>query len=128
MPAEKIKFTTANEYIQSFPKDKQEVLKKIQATLKKAVPAGEEVISYNIPAIKFHGWVFYYSMYTSHFSLSCPPPWTVFEAFKNELAGYKISKSTIQFPLDEPVPVRLIDAMAKFRADENIALEKKKKK
>jgi uncharacterized protein YdhG (YjbR/CyaY superfamily) len=128
MPTEKIKFQSAAEYIQSFPKEKQEVLKKIQATLKKAVPEGEEVISYGIPAVKYHGWVFYYSMYTSHFSLSCPPPWNVFDAFKKELAGYKISKSTIQFPLDQPVPVKLIDAMAKFRAKENFESEKKKKK
>ena len=128
MAIEKVKFQTADEYIKSFPKEKQDVLKKIQAALQKAVPGGEEVISYNIPAVKYRGWIFYYSMYTGHFSLSCPPPWTVFEAFKKELEPYKLSKSTIQFPLDEPVPVKLIEAMAKFRAKENIELEKKKKK
>lgn len=126
--AEKIKAQTADEYIKSFPKNKQDVLRKIQATLKKAVPDGEEVISYSIPAVKYHGWIFYYSMYTEHFSLSCPPPWTIFEKFKKELESYKLSKSTIQFPLDKPVPVKLIEDMAKFRAKENIELEKKKKK
>ena len=128
MAKEKIKFQTVDEYIQSFPKEKQDVLKKIRTTLQKAVPGSEEVISYNIPAVKYHGWIFYYSVHTNHFSLSCPPPWTVFEAFKKELALYELSKSTIQFPLDEPVPVKLIEAMAKFRAKENIELEKKKSK
>lgn len=126
MAATRQKFETAEEYINSFPKDVQKVLKQVRKAIADAVPGAEEVISYNIPAFKKHGWVFYYSAYTSHFSLSCPPPWTIFEEFKKELARYHLSKSTIQFPLDEPVPVKLIAAMAKFRAKENV--EKKKRR
>ncbi len=128
MATEKLKFQTADEYINSFPKNIQDVLKKIRSTLQKAVPEAEEVISYQIPAFKFHGWIFYYSVYTNHYSLSCPPPFSVFEAFKKELSPYELSKSTIKFPLDKPVPVKLIEAMAKYRAKENIEAEKNKKK
>ena len=92
-----------------------------------AVPGAEEVISYNIPAFKYEGWIFYYSAYKAHYSLSCPPPWTAFDKFKKELAEYEISKSTIQFPYDKPVPVKLIAAMSKFRAKENEEAGKKKK-
>jgi uncharacterized protein YdhG (YjbR/CyaY superfamily) len=115
----KTDFKTVDEYISTFPADKQAVLAKVRATLRKAVPDGEEVISYQIPALNYHGWVFYYSMYQAHFSLSCPPPYAFFDAFKDELAGYVKSKSTIQIPLDKPIPVKLIAAMAKFRANEN---------
>jgi uncharacterized protein YdhG (YjbR/CyaY superfamily) len=90
------------------------------------VPEAEEVISYSIPAFKYHGWIFYVSAYTKHFSLSCPPPFTFFDVFKDELARYKKSKSTIQFPLDEPAPLELIQKMAQFRAKENLEREQVK--
>ncbi|MBT1696993.1 DUF1801 domain-containing protein [Fulvivirgaceae bacterium PWU4] len=127
MASEKIKFETADQYISSFPKDVQAILQKVRKTIQKAVPEAEEVISYNIPAFKFNGWVFYYSAYTNHFSLSCPPPFTIFDKFKKELAGYEQSKSAIRFPLDQPVPTTLIADMAKFRAQQNTASEAKKK-
>jgi uncharacterized protein YdhG (YjbR/CyaY superfamily) len=115
----KITFNTADEYIASMPQDKQAVLQKVRAAIRKGAPDAEEVISYSIPAFKYRGWIWYYSIYTKHVSLSCPPPWHVFEAFKDELAPYTMSKSTIQFPLDKPLPLALITKMAKFRANEN---------
>lgn len=118
------KFETVDEYIKSFAKPIQEILKQVRATVKKAVPEAEEVISYNIPAFKLNGWIVYYSAYTNHFSLSCPPPFTIFEVFKKELAPYKQSKSAIQFPLDEPVPTKLIADIAKYRAKENAENQK----
>lgn len=127
MATARLKFQTPAEYIGAFPKNVQAILRTIQSTIQKAVPEAEEVISYNIPAFKYHGWIFYYSAYKNHFSLSCPPPFKVFEAFKKELAQYVLSKSTIQFPLDQPVPVKLIGDMSKFRAKQNLELEKKKK-
>jgi uncharacterized protein YdhG (YjbR/CyaY superfamily) len=129
--SERSKFETPDEYIKSFPKEIQTILKTVRTTIQKAVPKAEEVISYNIPAFKYHGWVFYYSAYTNHFSLSCPPPFAPFVKFKKELARYKQSKSAVQFPLDEPVPVKLISAMAKFNAEFNekaAALKTKKGK
>src|SRR5687767_797488 len=118
------KFETTEEYISTFTKDVQEILQKIRKTIQKAVPEAEEVISYQIPAFrvdasdKYHGWILYYSAYKSHFSLSCPPPFTIFEVFKKELAPYELSKSAVRFPLDKHVPVTLISEMAKFRAKE----------
>lgn len=116
----KTDFKNIDEYISTFPKDVQDILEQVRTAIRKAVPQAEEKISYQIPAFKFHGWVFYVSAYKNHFSLSCPPPFTVFGAFKDELSRYKLSKSTIQFPLDEPVPAKLIQKMAQFRAKENL--------
>lgn len=123
--AAKIKFETPDQYIQSFPKEIQKILLIVRKAIHSAVPEAEEVISYQIPAFKCNGWIFYYSAYTHHYSLSCPPPFTVFEQFREELAPYEVSKSAIRFPLDKPVPVKLITAMAKFRAKEILARSKK---
>lgn len=50
------------------------------------------------------------------FSLACPPPFAAFREFAKELSGYKQSKSAVNFPLEEPVPVKLIGLMSKFQA------------
>jgi uncharacterized protein YdhG (YjbR/CyaY superfamily) len=124
----KADFKTPDEYIQTLSKDVQAILNEVRQTIQKAVPEAEEVISYQIPAFKYHGWIFYVSAYKKHFSLSCPPPFTVFEEFKKELSPYTQSKSTIQFPLDEKVSVKLISQMSKYRAKQNLAAAKAKKK
>jgi uncharacterized protein YdhG (YjbR/CyaY superfamily) len=124
----KTDFKTPDDYIQTLSKDVQAILNEVQQTIQEAVPEAEEVISYQIPAFKYHGWIFYVSAYKKHFSLSCPPPFTAFEEFKKELSPYQQSKSTIQFPLDKPVPVKLISQMSKYRAKQNLAAEKKGKK
>jgi len=124
MASGKTKAGTVEQYFSTFPKEIQKILKQVSDSLKKAVPDAEEVISYQMPALKYHGWIFYYSAYANHYSLSCPPPFTVFDTFKKELEPYEVSKSAIKFPFDKPVPAKLIANMAKFRAD---ALTKKSK-
>lgn len=116
MASAKKRFDTVDDYIAAFPDNVQKILRLIQMTIRKAVPDAEEMISYQIPAFKSNGvWIFYYSAYTKHYSLSCPPPFTVFEKFKDELSAFEVSKSAIKFPLDKPVPVKLISDLAKFR-------------
>jgi uncharacterized protein YdhG (YjbR/CyaY superfamily) len=122
----KTDFKSVDEYIATFPENVQGVLQTVRQTIREAVPDAEEVISYQIPAYKHHGWVFYFGGFKNHFSLSCPPPFTVFTEFEKDLAPYPISKSAIQFPLDQPVPVNLIGDMAKFRAEENLTREQAK--
>jgi uncharacterized protein YdhG (YjbR/CyaY superfamily) len=122
----KTDFKTVDEYIGTFPKAVQDILEQIRTTIQKAVPAAEEVISYQIPAYKFHGWVLYFSAHKHHYSLSCPPPFTVFDVFKRELSPYEVSKSAIRFPMDKPVPVDLISEIATYRARENMERDKKK--
>jgi uncharacterized protein YdhG (YjbR/CyaY superfamily) len=122
----KEKFETVEQYIKSFPPDTQKVLRLVQKTIRKAVPEAEETISYQMPAFKNERWIFYYSAYTNHYALSCPPPFTVFDEFKAELAAYEVSKTAVKFPLDKPVPVELIGKMATFRAEQNKRIQGKK--
>jgi len=117
MATAKRKFDSVDDYITSFPVEVQEVLRLVQKTIQEAVPEAEEVISYQMPAFRLDGvWIFYYSAYAKHYSLSCPPPFTVFERYKEELAEFEVSTSSIKFPFGKPVPVKLIADMAKFRS------------
>lgn len=81
-----------------------------------------------MPAFKYHGMLIYYSAYKKHYSISFPPPFKVFEVFKEQLSPYEVSKTAVQFPMDQPVPLDLIGEMAKYRANENIEIENKKRK
>jgi uncharacterized protein YdhG (YjbR/CyaY superfamily) len=112
-------FKNVDQYLAALPPKTKSMLGAVRKTIRAAVPDADEVISYQLPAYKLNGgWVVYFGGFTNHFSLSFPPPFTVFDAFKKQLARYKTSKSTINFPLDEPVPTKLVAALAKFRARE----------
>lgn len=121
----KTDFRTFDDYVATLSPDVQADLTRIFDAIRAAVPGAEEVISYQIPAFKHHGWIFYVSAYTKHYSLSAPPPTALYEEFSGPLAGYKTSKSAIQFPKDKPLPIDLIRDMAAFRAKENLARSKK---
>lgn len=100
----------------------------IRGIIKKAVPDAEEIISYQIPAFKYHGYLIYYSAYKSHISLSSPWSPALLAAFKEDLAKYNVSKSAIQLPNDQPLPVALIKKIVQFRKKENEEKEAGKKK
>jgi len=104
----------------------QRLLKRVRSTIRKAVPGAEEVISYKIPAYKLHGGpVLYFAGWRRHYSLY-PATGRLVAAFQDDLAPYEVSKGTIRFPLSEPVPVKLIERIAKFRAKEVAEREKVK--
>jgi uncharacterized protein YdhG (YjbR/CyaY superfamily) len=115
-----------DQYIATFPRAVQGVLKSVRSTIRKAVPGAKEVISYRIPAYKLHGRaLIYFAAWKQHYSLY-PSTDRLVATFKDELAPYKVSKGTIRFPFSEPVPVKLIEAIAKFRAMEVAEYEKPK--
>jgi uncharacterized protein YdhG (YjbR/CyaY superfamily) len=110
-------FNSVDDYIASQPGTVQVVLERVRSTIRKAVPKAEEVISYNIPTYKLRGRpVLYLAGWKQHYSLY-PCTGHLVAAFKEELAPYEVNnKGTIRFPLSEPVPVKLIERIAKFRA------------
>ena len=122
----KTNFKSVDEYMATQPSAVQGVLERVRSIIRKALPGAEEVISYQIPAYKLHGGcVLYFAGWKQHYSLY-PAGDRLVAAFKNELAPYKLSKGTIRFPLSEPVPVKLIDRIAKFRAKEVAERQKAK--
>ena len=122
----KTDFKSVDEYIASQPEAVQSLLKRVRSTIRKALPGAEEVISYKIPTYKLHGGpVLYFAGWKQHYSLY-PATGHVVAAFKDDLAPYQVSKGTIRFPLSQPVPVKLIGRIAKFRAKEVAEREKAK--
>lgn len=118
----KTDFKNIDEYIETFPPHVQKILQTVRKIVHKAVPEAEEVISYQVPAFKYHGFIVYFAGYTNHYSIAAPPP--TMELFKKELSSYQVSKSTVRFPLDEPIPEAIITKIAKFRAKENLKNKK----
>ena len=114
----KTDFQSVDEYLATKSADVQKVLKQVRGAIRKAVPGGDDVISYQIPAYKVHGAaVIYYSGWKEHYSLY-PASAGLVAALQDELAAYEVEKGTIRFPYSRPVPVRLIGRIAKFRAHE----------
>jgi len=122
----KTDFKSVDDYIASQPKAIQDILERVRNVIREALPGAEEVISYKIPAYKLRGEsVIYFAGWKQHYSLY-PATKRVIAKFKEELAAYQISKATIRFPLSQPVPVKLIGRIAKFRAKEVKEREKTK--
>ena len=114
----KTDFKSVDEYIAKHPPEVKAILRRVRSTIRKAVPAAEEVISYQIPAYKLHGRpVLYFAGWKQHYSLY-PASAHLVAAFKDDLAPYEVNKGTIRFPLSQPVPVRLIERIAQFLAKE----------
>lgn len=107
-----------DEYIAMFPSDIQEILNELRATIKKAAPEAEEVISYQMSAFKYYGMLVYFAAFKNHIGFY--PMASGIETFKKELSVYKGAKGSVQFPLDEPMPLGLITKIVKFRIRENL--------
>ncbi len=114
-------FETIDQYFSSHTEESRTGLEKIRQVIKKAAPGAEEVISYQMPAFKFHGMLIWCAAYKNHYGLY--PGSKVIAHFKDKLAKYKCSKGTIQFPLDEPIPVKLISEIVRCRIKENLEKE-----
>lgn len=124
MTMAKTDFASVDEYIASQPETAQSILKRVRSAIRKALPEAEEVISYTIPTYKLRGGpVLYFAGWRQHYSLY-PAGDQVVAAFRDDLAPYTVSKGTIRFPLSAPVPVKLIERIAKFRAKEVAEREK----
>jgi uncharacterized protein YdhG (YjbR/CyaY superfamily) len=119
--------STVDEYIAVSPKEVQQLLKQMRTAIKAAAPKAEELISYGMPAYKQNGMLVYFAGYKNHIGFYATP--TGHKAFIKELSKYKQGKGSVQFPVEEPLPISLITKIVKFRIKENEekAMMKKKK-
>lgn len=116
---EKKTFTTVDEYIEASTYDVEPRLVETREAIRTALPDAEETISHDIPAYRQHGVVVVqFAGHREHTSLNFFPTAGAFARFETELAPYATSKSAVRFPLDEPLPVGLIAAIAAFRLEE----------
>lgn len=108
-----------DEYIAGFPPDVQEILEAIRLTIRKAAPAAEEVIKYQIPTFTLKGNLVHFAAYQNHIGFYPTP--SGIEKFSAELSAYKAAKGSVQFPKDKPIPFDLISRIVMFRVAENLA-------
>jgi len=110
-------FASIDEYIETFPAEAQELLKELRATIKEAAPEAKEAFSYGIPTFKLNGNLVHFAAHKSHIGFYPTP--SGIERFKNELSVYKGAKGSVQFPIDQPLPLDLIRRVVQFRVAEN---------
>ena len=116
MDTRKEPFGTIDEYIALFPPEIQDRLRKLRQVIRDEAPEAEETISYRIPTFRLKGNLVHFAAFRDHISFF--PTSSGVTAFKKELTGYKTSKGTIRFPLDEPMPLDLVGRIVKFRVRE----------
>ena len=121
------KFNTIDEYISAAPKNAKNLLKEIRRVVKEVVPEAEELISYNMPAFKFHGILLYFAAHKEHIGFY-PGHAKLILDFKNGLVDFETSKGTIKFPIGKPLPINLIKKIVEFRVNENLQKSLTKRK
>ena len=107
---------TIDEYIAKFPEQTRERLQKIRQIVSKAAPLAVETISYGIPTFKQGINLVHFAGYKRHIGFYPTP--SGIEAFQQELSEYEVTKGTIKFPLDKPIPYDLIKKIVDFRVQE----------
>ena len=109
-----------DEYLSALPEKVRSTLEVLRKTIKAAAPKAEEVISYQIPTFKYHGFLVCFAAFKNHCSFYTTSH-SVMKAFANELKSYDTSGVTIHFTADKPLPASLVKKLVKARIKENEA-------
>jgi uncharacterized protein YdhG (YjbR/CyaY superfamily) len=118
MAGSKSGFNSIDEYVATFPADVQKILEEVRATIKAAAPEAEEKISYQMPTFTLNGGnLVHFAAFKKHIGFYPTP--NGIEAFQKELSVYTGAKGSTQFPLDKPMPLKLIRKIVKFRVAES---------
>lgn len=120
MKSEKIRFSSIDEYIASFPQDIQRIMNQLRETIKAAAPDAGEKISYNMPTFTLNGkYLVYFAGWKNHIAFYGAPKGN--PEFNEDLSAYESGQGTLQFPYEKPMPWDLITKIVKFRVAENQA-------
>lgn len=116
-------FESIDEYISTFPEHIQKKLVEMREAIKEQAPEAQEKISYQMPTFYLNGNLVHFAAFSKHIGFYPDP--SGIEAFKEQLSRYKGAKGSVQFPLDEPLPIELVKEIVRFRVTEN--MQKKRK-
>ena len=108
-----------DEYIAGSPPPVRKKLQQIRAIVRRAAPEAMEKISYQMPCFYLNGNLVYFAAFAKHIGFFPGSGQIVFGAFKEELSKYRSGKGSVQFPLEKPLPLGLIEKIVRFRAEEN---------
>ena len=126
MPTRGAEPQNIDEYIASCAPEVQAILERIRITIRQAAPDAREVISYKIPAFTLHGILVYFAAFKQHIGLY--PPVRGDAKLEKSISTYAGEKGNLQFPLDKPIPYRLIARIVKLRVKQNMSKARASKK
>jgi len=126
MDSNKNGFSSMDEYIASFPADIQRILEEVRAVIRASAPEAKEKISYQMPTFDLEGNLVHFAAHKNHIGFYPTP--SGIQAFKEELSIYVGAKGSVQFPIDQPMPLELIRKIVKFRVTENLEKAETKKR
>ena len=113
MSTGRIAAATIDEYIAAFPPDVREILERVRQVINEAAPEANEVISYGIPAFKLTEVVVYFAAFKAHIGFY--PPVRGDARLEKAASAYAGEKGNLRFPLDQPIPFKLIERIVKHR-------------
>lgn len=119
-----LKINNIDDYIAGFPNDVQEKLEAMRNAIQQAAPTAKQKISYGMPTFDLNGNLVHFAGYKNHIGFYATP--TGHEEFKDELLKYKQGKGSVQFPLNEPLPLDLVKRITTFRVQEQLAKTKRR--
>jgi uncharacterized protein YdhG (YjbR/CyaY superfamily) len=111
------KITTIDQYIDAASEHARELLTQLRTTIARAAPEATEKISYGVPTFDFRGNLVHFAAFKHHIGFYPTP--SGIDVFKDELKQYKVAKGSVQFPIDEPLPLDLVARIVQFRVKEN---------
>ncbi len=117
MRGPKKEYKTIDEYIVNSPRSVQTILQQLRQAIRESAPDAIEVISYQMPAFRQNGILVYFAAFKNHIGFF--PTSSGVEKFKDELTNYQVSRGTIRFPLEKPIPLDLVKRIVKFRVEED---------
>ena len=116
-------FSSFDEYIGSFPVNVQQKLTELRTLIKALAPDATEKISYQMPTFYLNGNLVHFAAYSKHIGFYPTP--SGITNFKKDLSNFKHAKGSIQFPIEDPLPIELITRIVNFRVKENLSKTKK---
>lgn len=116
---------TIDDYIADFPEEIQKRLEMIRQAIQKAAPGATEAMKYAMPTFVLHGNLVHFAAFKNHIGFYPAPAGIAI--FQEELSKYKSGKGSVQFPLDQPLPIELITRIVEFRVQQQLEKAGKKK-
>jgi uncharacterized protein YdhG (YjbR/CyaY superfamily) len=116
-------YESIDDYSRDFPKEIRKKLTEMRKAIQKQAPQATEKISYQIPTFYLNGNLVHFAGYEKHIGFY--PTSSGISAFKGELSEYKHAKGSVQFPLEDSLPIALIREIVKFRVKENTSKSRK---
>lgn len=110
---------TVDEYLAAVKPAQRTLLEKLRRTIHAAAPGAVEYVGYGLAGFKLHGRpLVYLGAWENHCALYAASPKTQAQ-FADELKGFEVSKGTIRFTVEKPLPLTLVRRLVKARAAEN---------